>query len=159
MIANDFVIPKWVKIDDGATGQYARYVVEPFERGYGTTIGNSLRRVLLASLEGSAVTAIRIEGIQHEFSAIPGVKEDVTDVVLNFKKCQLRLNKEEPIIFTFKHKGQGEVTAEEVFKNTDVEVFNKGHVVFTCTSASATIEMEIKVARGRGYQTADHFEL
>lgn len=159
MIANDFVIPKWVKIDDGATGQYARYVVEPFERGYGTTIGNSLRRVLLASLEGSAVTAIRIEGIQHEFSAIPGVKEDVTDVVLNFKKCQLRLNKEEPIIFTFKHKGQGEVTAAEVFKNTDVEVFNKDHVVFTCTSGSANIEMEIKVARGRGYQTADHFEL
>ncbi|MCL4694419.1 MAG: DNA-directed RNA polymerase subunit alpha [Candidatus Hydrogenedentes bacterium] len=159
MIAHDFVIPKFVKIDDGATGQYARYTVEAFERGYGTTIGNSLRRVLLASLEGSAVTAIRIEGIQHEFSAIPGVKEDVTDVVLNFKKCQLRLNRQEPIIFTFKHKGQGEVTAGEVFKDQDIEVFNPEHVIFNCTNASSTIEMEIKVARGRGYQTADHFEL
>lgn len=159
MIAHDFVIPKFVKIDDGATGQYARYTVEAFERGYGTTIGNSLRRVLLASLEGSAVTAIRIEGIQHEFSAIPGVKEDVTDVVLNFKKSQLRLNRQEPIIFTFKHKGQGEVTAGEVFKDQDIEVFNPEHVIFNCTNASSTIEMEIKVARGRGYQTADHFEL
>lgn len=159
MIAQDFVIPKFVKIDDGATGQYARYTVEAFERGYGTTIGNSLRRVLLASLEGSAVTAIRIEGIQHEFSAIPGVKEDVTDVVLNFKKSQLRLNRQEPIIFTFKHKGQGEVTAGEVFKDQDIEVYNPEHVIFTCTNASSTIEMEIKVARGRGYQTADHFEL
>lgn len=159
MIAQDFVIPKFVKIDDGATGLYARYTVEAFERGYGTTIGNSLRRVLLASLEGSAVTAIRIEGIQHEFSAIPGVKEDVTDVVLNFKKSQLRLNRQEPIIFTFKHKGQGEVTAGEVFKNEDIEVFNSDQVIFTCTNASSTVEMEIKVARGRGYQTADHFEL
>ncbi len=159
MIAQDFVIPKFVKIDDGATGQYARYTVEAFERGYGTTIGNSLRRVLLASLEGSAVTAIRIEGIQHEFSAIPGVKEDVTDVVLNFKKSQLRLNRDEPIIFTFKHQGQGEVTAGTVFKDQDIEVFNPDHVIYTSTNASNTVEMEIKVARGRGYQTADHFEL
>jgi len=159
MIAQDFVIPKFVKIDEGATGQYARYTVEAFERGYGTTIGNSLRRVLLASLEGSAVTAIRIEGIQHEFSAIPGVKEDVTDVVLNFKKSQLRLNRDEPTIFTFKHKGQGEVTAGIVFKDQDIEVFNPDHVIYTSTNASSTVEMEIKVARGRGYQTADHFEL
>ncbi len=159
MIAQEFTIPKWVKIDDGATDRFARFIVEPFERGYGTTIGNSLRRVLLASLEGSAVTAIRLEGIQHEFSAIPGVKEDVTDVVLNFKKCYLRLNRREPLIFSFVHKGAGEVTAGEIFKDTDVDVFNPEHVMFTCTNKTAKIEMEIKVSLGRGYLTAEHFEL
>ena len=159
MIAKEFVTPKWVKIEDGATDRYARFTVEPFERGYGTTIGNSLRRVLLASLDGSAVTAIRIENIQHEFSAIPGVKEDVTEVVLNFKQCQLRLNREEPIIFSFSHKGAGEVTAGVVFKSVDVDVLNPKHVVFTSTSKSTVIDMEIKVARGRGYLTAENFEL
>lgn len=159
MIARGFVIPKWMKVDDGATEYYSRIVIEPFERGYGTTIGNSLRRVLLASLEGAAVTAIRFEGIQHEFSAVPGVQEDVTDVVLNFKKCQIRLNREEPLIFTFKHKGAGEITAGDIFKEKDVDVFNQDFVVFTSTSKSTTIEMEIKVARGRGYLTAESFEL
>lgn len=159
MIAKEFVIPQWVKVDDGGTDRYARFTVEPFERGYGTTIGNSLRRVLLASLEGSAVTAIRVEGVQHEFSAIPGVKEDVTDIILNFKRCQIRLNRNEPIIFTFTHKGQGEVTAGQVFKEKDIDVFDPGHVVFTSTSNSTKVEMEIKVTRGRGYITAENFEL
>ncbi|HOD50936.1 MAG TPA: DNA-directed RNA polymerase subunit alpha [Candidatus Hydrogenedentes bacterium] len=159
MIAKDFVTPKFVKAEEGASKHYARFNVEPFERGYGTTVGNSLRRVLLASLEGSAVTAIRIEGIHHEFSAIPGVTEDATDVVLNFKKCHLRLNREEPIIFSFKHKGSGVVTAAEVFQKHDVEVFNPDLVVFTSTSDSTEVEMEIKVARGRGYVTAENFEL
>ena len=159
MIAKEFVIPKWVKVEDGATDRYARFVVEPFERGYGTTIGNSMRRVLLASLEGSAVTALRIEGIPHEFSAIPGVREDLTNVVLNFKRCQLRLNREEPIIFSFSHKGQSEITAGQVFKNVDVDVFNSEMVVMTSVAKSTHLDMEIKVARGRGYVTADHFEL
>ncbi|MBI4559857.1 MAG: DNA-directed RNA polymerase subunit alpha [Candidatus Hydrogenedentes bacterium] len=159
MIARDFVIPKWVKVEADATDQYARFVVEPFERGYGTTVGNSLRRVLLASLEGSAVTAIRIESVQHEFSAIPGVKEDVTDIVLNFKKCRLRLNREEPIIFTFHHKGSGKVTASDVFKEKDIDVFSKDQLVFTATANNCNVEMEIKVARGRGYVTSEQFEL
>jgi DNA-directed RNA polymerase subunit alpha len=159
MIANDFIIPKTVKVEDGATASYARFVVEPFERGYGTTVGNSLRRVLMASLEGSAVTAIRIEGIQHEFAAIPGVQEDVTDVVLNFKKCHLRLDKEESLIFTFKHKGQGDVTAGMIFNDQPVDVFNPDHVVMTAVADNTAIEMEIKVASGRGYITADQFEL
>ena len=158
MIASDFVIPKTVKIEGDDTGNYARFVVEPFERGYGTTLGNSLRRVLLASLQGSAVTAIRIENVQHEFSAIPGVKEDVTDIVLNFKKCQLRLNREEPLIFSFKHKGQGGVTAGDVFNEKDIDVFNPEQLIYTSVSASTTIEMEIKVARGRGYVTAEEFD-
>lgn len=159
MIAQDFVTPKFVKTEEDASHQYARFNIEPFERGYGTTVGNSLRRVLLASLEGSAVTAIRIEGVHHEFSAIPGVMEDATDVVLNFKKCHLRLNREEPIIFSFKHKGSGQVTAGDVFQEHDVDVFNPDLVIFTSTSDSTVVEMEIKVARGRGYVSAENFEL
>jgi DNA-directed RNA polymerase subunit alpha len=160
MIAEEFIIPKWVKIEDGATDSFARFSVEPFERGYGTTVGNALRRVLLASLEGSAVTAIRIEGIQHEFSAVPGVQEDVTDVVLNLKRCQLRLNRQEPVIFSFTHKGEGEVTASAMFKDVgEVDVFNPDQVIFTATNKTTKIEMEVKVARGRGYVTAEHFEL
>lgn len=159
MIAKEFVIPKWVKMADDAGDRYARFIVEPFERGYGTTIGNSIRRVLLASLAGSAVTAIRFENIAHEFAAVPGVKQDVTDVVLNLKRCQIRLNQEEPLIFSFVHKGQGSVTAAEMFGEKDIDVFNPELEVFEATSDSAVIEMEIKVDHGRGYVTADHFEL
>ena len=159
MIAKEFEIPKTIKIQEGATERFARFVVEPFERGYGTTIGNSLRRILLASLEGSAVTAMRVESIQHEFSAIPGVQEDLTDVVLNFKRCELRLNADEPIIFSYTHKGLGPITAGDIFKDVDVDVFSPDRVVMTTTSKSAKIEMELKVAKGRGYVTADHFEL
>jgi len=159
MIDKEFQIPKCIKIEDGATDRFARFTVDPFERGYGTTIGNALRRVLLASLEGSAVTAIRIEGVQHEFSAIPGVKEDVTDVVLNLKRCELQLDQEEALIFSTKLKGTGAITAAAMFKDTNVEVLNPDLVVMTRSSKSAAVEMEIKVARGRGYITADHFEL
>lgn len=159
MIAKEFVIPKWVKMEEDASDRYARFVIEPFERGYGTTVGNSLRRVLLASLAGSAVTAIRIENISHEFSAIPGIREDVTDVVLNLKQSQIRLNQEEPLIFSFAHKGQGVVTASDVFAEKDIDVFNPDQVVFEATSDSALVEMEIKVDHGRGYVTAEHFEL
>jgi DNA-directed RNA polymerase subunit alpha len=159
MIAKEFLVPKYLKIDEGATSKYGRFVVEPFERGYGTTIGNSLRRVLLASLDGSAVTAIRAEGVHHEFSALPGFKEDVTDIVLNFKRCELHLNREEPLIFSYKRKGGGPICVGDVFKGQDVEVFNPDQVIFTPTSSSASLEMQIKVVRGRGYVTADHFEL
>lgn len=159
MIAKEFTIPKFVRFDDSATERHARVLVEPFERGYGTTVGNSLRRVLLASLEGTAVTAIRIEGINHEFSAIPGFQEDVTDLVLNLKKCEIRLNRDEPLIFSYAHKGQGEITVKDLFKDQDVEVFNPKAVLLTATTKTAAIELEIKIARGRGYVTAEHFEL
>jgi len=159
MIDKEFVLPKSVKIAEGSSESYARFVVEPFERGYGTTMGNALRRVLLASLEGSAVTAIKIEGIHHEFSAIPGVKEDVTDVVLNFKRAQLRLNSEQPEIITFKHKGSGPVTAGMIFQGTKIDVLAPEQVIYNATSSSHNVEMKVKVAKGRGYMTAEHFEL
>jgi len=160
MISEDFVIPKWVRIEDGGTDLFARFAVEPFERGYGSTVGNSMRRVLLASLSGAAVTAVRFENITHEFSAVPGVKEDVTDVVLNLKKCALSLSEGESIIFTYVHKGEGTLTAGKLFAGQElVECFNPEHVLLEATSKDAEIELEIKVARGRGYVTADKFEL
>ncbi len=160
MITETFEIPKFVKIAEGSNDRYARFVVEPFERGYGTTVGNSLRRVLLASLNGAAVTALRLENIQHEFSAIPGVQEDMTDVVLNFKRCELRLDKEKSVIFSFSHKGDGEVTAGDIFKGQEnIFCFNPELVVFTCTNKTAKIDMEVKVATGRGFVTAENFEL
>ncbi|MBI2424549.1 MAG: DNA-directed RNA polymerase subunit alpha [Candidatus Hydrogenedentes bacterium] len=157
MISKEFTIPKYVKIEEG--DGFSRIYVEPFERGYGTTVGNALRRVLLASLEGTAVTAIRIENISNEFSAIPGYREDVTNLVLNLKKCEVRLNRAEPLIFTFKAKGESVITPATLFADVDVDVFNADHVLLTPTSKSSEIEMEVKVAKGRGYVTAEHFEL
>ncbi len=158
MSEKEFSIPKLYRIEDGADAYYARIVAEPFERGYGTTVGNSLRRVLLASLEGSAVTAIRFEDIPHEFSAIPGVYEDTTDVVLNLKRCRIKLLEGESVIFSFKHHGEGVVTAADLFRGQKIEVFNPDMVIFTATKKDTTVQMEIKVARGTGYMTAEQFE-
>ena len=159
MIDNEFVIPKWVKIEEGSDDSFARFTVEPFERGYGTTIGNSLRRVLLASLHGSAVTALKIEGVNHEFSGVPGVSEDVTDIVLSLKRCQLRLNQKEALIFTTKFDKEGVVTAGDLFKSSPVDCFNPDMPVFTITDPKATVEITLKVDSGRGYVTADQLEL
>ncbi|MFP6582108.1 MAG: DNA-directed RNA polymerase subunit alpha [Candidatus Hydrogenedentota bacterium] len=160
MISEDFVIPKWVKIEDGATDTFARFAVEPFERGYGTTVGNSMRRVLLASLSGAAVTALRIEQITHEFSAIPGVKEDLTDVVLNLKKCELSLSEGESLIFTHVFKGEGVLTAADLFRDQEsIACHNPEFVLLESTAKNTELEIEIKVAKGRGYVTTDKFEL
>ncbi len=158
MNENNFTIPKVYRIEEGADEYFARIIAEPFERGYGTTIGNALRRALLASLEGSAVTAIRFEDVPHEFSAIPGVHEDTTDVVLNLKRCRIRLNEGESVIFTFDHEGEGVVTAGDLFADQEIEVFNPDQVVFSAVSSDASVKMEIKVARGRGYVNAEEFE-
>ncbi len=159
MIDNEFVIPKWVQIEENTDDGFARFVVEPFERGYGTTIGNSLRRVLLASLHGSAVTALKIEGVNHEFAAVPGVAEDVTDIVLALKRCQLRLNQKEALIFTTKLSKNGVVTAGDLFKDSPVDCFTPDLPVMTITDPKAEIEITLKVDSGRGYVTADQLEL
>lgn len=158
MSERDFSIPKMYKMGEDATDRYARISAEPFERGYGTTVGNALRRVLLSSLPGSAVTAIRFEDVLHEFSAIPGVYEDTTDVVLNLKRCRIRLNEGESLIFTFTHKGEGQITVADLFKGQPIDVFNPELVVFTATQSNSKVQMEIKVAKGRGFVTADKFE-
>ena len=105
------------------------------------------------------MTAIRVEGIDHEFSPIPGVQEDLADVVLNFKQAQIRLNRDEPIVFSYTYEGGGSVTAGDVFKDQDIDVFNPDLVICNATADSTKIEMEINVAKGRGYVTAETFEL
>jgi DNA-directed RNA polymerase subunit alpha len=136
-----------------STDTYRRFYIEPFERGFGTTIGNSLRRVLLSSLEGSAVTSIKISGVDHEFSTINGVMEDVTDIVMNVKKLVVSSQADEPRTIVVKSKGKGEVTAAMIEADPLVEIMNKDIVLATLTE-NVEFEMELVVDRGRGYSPA-----
>ena len=133
---------------------YGKFVVEPLERGYGTTLGNSLRRILLSSLPGAAVTSVKIDGILHEFSTIPGVKEDVTEIILNLKKLSVRLNNESTKRVIINAVGPKEVTAADIIADSDLEIFNPDLHIATLEENS-TLVMEINVARGRGYVSAD----
>lgn len=135
------------------SGMFGRFVIEPFERGFGTTIGNSLRRVLLSSLEGAAVTSIKIKGAPHEFSSLPGVMEDVTDIVLNVKNLVVKLEGDEPRTMRLAARGPGEITADMIEADTAVTVLNKDLVIATLTD-KIDFEMELKVGRGRGYVPA-----
>ena len=133
---------------------YGKYVVEPLERGYGTTIGNSLRRILLSSLPGTAVTTIKIAGVQHEFSVIPGVKEDVTEIVLNIKGIVAKLYSEGTKTVYIEAAGEGVVTAGDIKADSDVEILNPEHPIATL-GPDATLNMELTLSQGRGYITAD----
>ena len=133
---------------------YGKYVVEPLERGYGTTIGNSLRRILLSSLPGTAVTSIKIAGVQHEFSTIPGIKEDVTEIVLNVKGIIAKLYSEGVKTVYIEASGEGTVTAGDIKADSDVEVLNPEHHIATL-GPDATLNMELTLSQGRGYVTAD----
>lgn len=133
---------------------YGKFVVEPLERGYGTTLGNSLRRILLSSLPGAAVTSVKIDGILHEFSTIPGVKEDVTEIILNLKKLAVRLNGENTKRVIINAVGPKEVTAADIIGDADMEIFNPDLHIATLEE-NATLVMEINLARGRGYVPAE----
>lgn len=133
---------------------YGKFVVELLERGYGTTLGNSLRRILLSSLPGVAVTSVKIDGILHEFSTIPGVKEDVTEIILNLKKLAIKLNGENTKRVLINSIGPKEVTAADILGDSDVEIFNPDLHIATLEE-NATLIMEINLARGRGYVPAD----
>lgn len=133
---------------------YGKFVVEPLERGYGTTLGNSLRRILLSSLPGVAVTSVKIDGILHEFSTIPGVKEDVTEIILNLKKLAVRLNGENEKRVLINAVGPKEVTAADILGDADVEIFNPELHIATLDE-NASLVMEINLKRGRGYVPAD----
>ena len=133
---------------------YGKFVVEHLERGYGTTLGNSLRRILLSSLPGVAVTSVKIDGILHEFSTIPGVKEDVTEIILNLKKLAIKLNGENTKRVLINSIGPKEVTAADILGDSDVEIFNPDLHIATLEE-NATLIMEINLARGRGYVPAD----
>ncbi len=133
---------------------YGKFVVEPLERGYGITLGNSLRRVLLSSLPGAAITSVKIDGVLHEFSTIPGVVEDTTDIILNLKELAIKMHSEEPKIIRVEAEGEGVVTAGDIIADADVEILNAEHPIATL-DRTARLFMEMTVERGRGYVSAD----
>ena len=146
--------PRIECIENAGDESYGKYVVEPLERGYGTTIGNSLRRILLSSLPGTAVTTVKIAGVQHEFSMIPGIKEDVTEIVLNIKSIIAKLNCEGTKTVYIEAAGEGAVTAGDIKTDSDVEILNPEQHIATL-GPEATLNMELTLSQGRGYVTAD----
>ena len=146
--------PRIECIDNPEDGSYGKYVVEPLERGYGTTLGNSLRRILLSSLPGTAATSIKIAGVQHEFSTIPGVKEDVTEIVLNVKKIIARLHCSGAKTVYIEAMGEREVCAGDIKPDSEVEILNPEQHICTL-GADASFNMEITLNHGRGYVSAD----
>ena len=141
-------------LDLTADGTYGKFVVEPLERGYGTTLGNSLRRVLLSSLPGYAITSVKIDGVLHEFSTIDGVKEDVTEIVLNLKGVILKIHGDAVKTLYIDASGKGAVTAGDIKADSDVEILNPEHVIATLEDG-AVLKMELTADKGRGYVSAE----
>jgi DNA-directed RNA polymerase subunit alpha len=151
----DLIKPKQLQVEkDTLTATYGKFYAEPFERGFGTTLGNSLRRVLLSSLQGAAITAVRIKGVQHEFSSVPGVTEDVTDIILNLKGVRLRLHGADQATIRIIHKGDGVIKAGDIMLPHNVEIMNPDHHIATC-GKDAVFEVEMTVKMGKGYVSAD----
>lgn len=146
--------PKMVTAEISDDGRYGKFVWEPLERGYGITLGNSLRRVLLSSLPGAAVTAVKIDGVLHEFSTIPGVREDVADIILNIKALCLKVSSEEPKTLRIECSGEQEVTAADILVDADVEILNPELHIATLDK-DAKLNMEIAIDKGLGYVPAD----
>jgi DNA-directed RNA polymerase subunit alpha len=146
--------PKIEIVESSQDMRYGKFVWEPLERGYGITLGNSMRRVLLSSLTGAAVTSVKIDGVLHEFSTIPGVREDVTDIILNLKELCLKQHSDEPQVLRIDFKGPGEVLAGNIVTDPDVEILNPDLHLAT-VDASGSLKMELTVERGRGYVSAD----
>lgn len=146
--------PKMAISELSEDGRYGKFVWEPLERGYGITLGNSLRRVLLSSLPGAAATAVKIEGVLHEFSTVPGVKEDVTDIILNIKGLCIKMHTDENKIIRIDAEGEQVVTAGDIIVDSDVEILNPDMVIATL-SKDAKLNMEIFIERGIGYVSAD----
>ncbi|MGI6118774.1 MAG: DNA-directed RNA polymerase subunit alpha [Bilifractor sp.] len=154
----DFNKPKIEITEISEDKKFGRFVVEPLERGYGTTLGNSLRRIMLSSLPGSAVSQVKIEGVLHEFSSIPGVKEDVTEIIMNLKGLSIRNNSDsdEPKTAYIEHEGEGVVRASDIQADQDIEIINPDHVIATLNGgADCKLNMELTITNGRGYVGAD----
>ena len=145
-----FELPnRLAKDEDSATETYSKFVAEPFEGGYGHTIGNSLRRVLLSSIEGAAISSIKIEGVDHEFQCLDGVVEDITDVVLNLKKILLIYHKREPVKLILDITKEGPVTAADIQPDSNIEIINPDQVICTLDKEQRILaELEVKVGRG-----------
>jgi len=151
----ELIKPKRLQVEaDTLSDTYGKFFAEPFERGFGTTLGNSLRRVLLSSLQGAAISSVRIKGVLHEFSTIPGVTEDVTDVILNLKGVLLKLHGSDSRNVRIVKKGAGVITAADIITDSQVEVLNPDHHIATC-SKEADVEMDMVVKLGKGYVPAE----
>ncbi len=150
-----FELPnRLVRNEDTASDTYAQFIAEPFERGYGHTVGNSLRRVLLSSLEGASITSVKIAGVQHEFSSLPGVVEDVTDIVLNLKKVKFSHGEKEPRILSIKVEKEGVITAGDIIEDHIYSVVNKDQIICTLDK-KVKFDCEFEVRVGRGFSTGD----
>jgi DNA-directed RNA polymerase subunit alpha len=155
MLWKGFQKPKRLVMEpETATESYARFSAQPFERGFGTTIGNALRRVLLSSIEGAAITAVKMEGVLHEFSSIPGVVEDATDIILNLKQIPINLNSEEAVTIYLNASKPGDYSSGDIEHGSEIEILDKNvHIATVSEGGSLTIEMRVK--NGRGYVSAD----
>jgi len=147
-------MPKGLQADTGNSDRYGKFTLEPLERGFGTTLGNALRRVLLSSLQGAAITSVRIEGVLHEFSTLPGIIEDVTEIVLNLKQVRLKLHGDGPKKGVFEMRGKGEVRAGDLQVDAEVEVLNK-ELHLATLNRDGDLRMEVEISGGRGYVSAD----
>ncbi len=155
MLWRGFQKPKRLSVDvETLTDKYGKFSAQPFERGFGTTVGNALRRVLLSSIEGAAVTAVRVEGVLHEFQALPGVVEDATDLILNLKQVPFKLNGEGPKAIYLRADQPGIVTSGMIEADGDVEILDK-NVYIATVSEGGKLDMEMRLNRGRGYVSAD----
>jgi len=151
----DLIRPKKLQVEaELSTNTYGKFSAEPFERGFGTTLGNSLRRVILSSLQGAAISSVKIKGVLHEFSAIPGVTKDATDIILNLKGVRFKMHGQEQRTIRIIHKGEGIVRAGDIVTDPNVEVLNPDHHIATC-SKDANLEMDMVVKMGKGYVPAD----
>ncbi len=150
-----FQRPKRLACDrETLTATFGHFYAQPFQRGFGTTIGNALRRTLLSSIEGAAITSVKIEGVLHEFSSIPGVKEDVTDVIMNLKKIPIKLHTDHPKTIYLESTGSGELTSGHIKPDPDVEILDPSVYIAT-VNETGTVKMEMRVRKGRGYIPAD----
>ncbi len=153
----DFERPNIEVVEISEDKKYGKFVVEPLERGYGITLGNSLRRIMLSSLPGAAVSQVKIEGVLHEFSSIPGVKEDVTEIIMNIKSLAIRNNSETNEVKTayIEFEGEGVVRASDIQVDQDIEILNPDLVIATLSGKNTKLYMELTITRGRGYVSAD----
>src|SRR5688500_1910264 len=155
MLWKGFQKPKRLEFEkESLTDTFGRFTAQPFERGFGTTVGNALRRVLLSSIEGAAITAVRVEGVLHEFSPIPGAMEDTTDLILNLKRVPLKMHVEHPKTLMLKTSEAGEVRAKHITPDPDVEILDPEAYIATLGQGS-TLSVEMRVKQGRGYVSAD----
>lgn len=151
----DLIRPKKLQVEtESLTSTYGKFYAEPFERGFGTTLGTGLRRVLLSSLQGAAIVSVKAKGVLHEFSAVPGVTEDMTDIILNLKGVRLKVHGNESRMIRIVQKGEGVVKAKDILTDNNVEILNPEHHIATC-SKDANLEMDLIVKVGKGYVPAD----